>query len=288
MEDSTDKDRTIADLRTLIATVEAGWENDESSSAVSSPTVSSCQGQDLQTEEPDLSFPKPSSLGMSPSIDLSSCRRQDLQAKESESVPDSSSSLDSSSCSTVQDLCDDDTGSVPETSSLEDTKPEIITDPEQARTIALHRLSARPRSRAELKKDLVQRHVDESLADQIVARFIEVGLVDDENFAREWVASRRGPKSLSTARLKRELAGKGISPSVIDEALDEADGTEAEIALDLAQRRAKALVGKDRATMTRRLAAQLERRGFSPAIVRRAVIQAVDEALDGTSVDAVG
>jgi len=275
MEDSTDKDRTIADLRTLIATVEAGWENDESSSAVSSGSDSS-------------------SLDMSPSTDLSSCRRQDLWAEGPESAPDdtlsatdSSSSADPSSCQR-QDPCNDDTGSVPETPSPEDTKTEIITDPEQARTIALHRLSARPRSRAELKKDLVQRHVDESLADQIVARFIEVGLVDDESFAREWVASRRGPKSLSTARLKRELAGKGISPSVIDEALDEADGTEAEIALDLARRRAKALVGKDRATMTRRLAAQLERRGFSPAIVRRAVIQAVDEVLDGTSVDAVG
>jgi len=239
----TDKDRTIADLRTLIATVEAGWENDDSS-----PTVSSCPTvQDLPTDE----------------ADPSSCRRQDLPALDAETDQDT-----------------------PALSSLEDGKPEIITDPEQARTIALHRLSARPRSRAELKKDLVQRHVDESVADQIVARFIEVGLVDDESFAREWVASRRGPKSLSAARLKRELAGKGISPSVIDEALDEADGTEAEIALDLARRRAKALVGKDRATMTRRLAAQLERRGFSPAIVRRAVIQAVDEMIDRTSDDA--
>jgi len=132
----------------------------------------------------------------------------------------------------------------------------------------------------------VARHVEESLANQIVTRFIEVGLVDDESFAREWVASRRGPKSLSTARLKRELKGKGIAPNVIDEALGEADGSEAEVALQLARRRAKALVGKDRATMTRRLAAQLERRGFSQAVVRRAVIQAVDEVIDGTSDDA--
>ena len=204
----TDKGRAIADLRTLIASVESGWGTPES--------------------------------------------------PPEEGLPSSQ-----------------------ESSSTEDTKPEIITDPEEARNIALHRLSARPRSRAELKKDLVVRHVEESLADQIVARFIEVGLVDDESFAREWVASRRGPKSLSAARLKRELAGKGISPSVIDEALSEADGSEAEIALQLARRRAKSLIGKDRTTMTRRLAAQLERRGFSQAIVRRAVIQAVDETMAG-------
>jgi len=210
MPDQKDKGRTIADLRTLIASVESEWE------------------------------PSPETE--------SSGKRQDLRAEE--------------------------------------TEPELITDLEQARTIALHRLSARARSKAELKKDLVQRHVEESVADQIVSRFIEVGLVDDESFAKEWVASRRGPKSLSTARLKRELAAKGISGSIIDEALIQADGSEAEIAVDLARKRAKSLIGKDRATMTRRLAAQLERRGFSQAIVRRAVIQAVDEVMDGKSDDA--
>ena len=248
----TDKGRTIADLKTLIASVESEWGNEEPSpqemsSESTSPGVSSCRRQDLRH----------AGTG---SDEVSSCQRQDRRP--------------------------DDVGSVPGGSSPESAQPEIITDPEQARTIALHRLSARARSRAELKKDLVARHVEESLANQIVTRFIEVGLVDDESFAREWVASRRGPKSLSTARLKRELKGKGIAPNVIDEALGEADGSEAEVALQLARRRAKALVGKDRATMTRRLAAQLERRGFSQAVVRRAVIQAVDEVIDGTSDDA--
>ena len=243
--EQTDKGRTIADLRTLIASVESEWE--------SSPEMSSCRRQDLPTEE-EASAPMSSCLTV-----------QDLQIDDGESDPDSPSE----SSGHKQDF-------------HEDTKPELITDPEQARTIALHRLSARARSKAELKKDLVQRHVEESVADQIVARFIEVGLVDDESFAKEWVASRRGPKSLSTARLKRELAGKGISPSVIDEALSEADGSEADVALELARRRAKSLIGKDKATMTRRLAAQLERRGFSPTIVRRAVIQAVDEVMGGS------
>jgi len=249
----TDKDRTIADLKTLIASVESEWDRDPSVSLTedssSSQDSSSCRRQDLQPE--------------AESNDSSSCRRQDLPVEDAEA--DLSPRQD-------RDLA-------------VEAKQDLITDPEQARNIALHRLSARPRSRAELKKDLVHRHVEESLADQIVARFIEVGLVDDKSFAREWVASRRGPKSLSTARLKRELAGKGISPAIIDEALSEMDGSESEIALQLARKRAKSLIGKDRPTMTRRLAAQLERRGFSPAVVRRAVIRAVDEAMDATGDD---
>ena len=225
-----DRARTIAGLRTLIASVESEWGTpDRSAEGLSSADSLSPAG------------------GLSSAGDLSSCRRQDP--------------------------------------SPENPEPAPITDLEQARNIALHRLSTRARSTSELKKDLLQRHVDEKVADQVLARFVEVGLVDDESFAREWVASRRTTKSLSAARLRRELTQKGIQPSVIDEALGEAAGSEAEIALDLARKRAKSLVGKDRATMTRRLAAQLERRGFSPAVVRRAVIQAVDEAADGASDD---
>jgi len=243
MPNQTDKGRTLADLRTLIASVESGWES-------SPETVPS-----RRDSSPDMSsFPTIQDMG------------SEKVESDREAIEPYDPSSPTPSSSHGQNL-------------REDAKP--VTDPEQARAIALHRLSARARSRVELKKDLVQRHVEESLADQIVARFIEVGLVDDESFAREWVASRRGPKSLSAARLKRELAGKGISPSVIDEALNEADGSEAEIALQLARRRAKSLIGKDRATMTRRLAAQLERRGFSQAIVRGAVIQAVDETMAG-------
>ena len=154
-----------------------------------------------------------------------------------------------------------------------------ITDLEQARSIALRRLAVRARSAAELKQDLLRRHVAENLADQIVTRFAEVGLVNDEDFARQWVTERRASKSLSTARLTRELRGKGVSAAVISAVLGDVQDSEFDVALKLARSRVRTVAGHDRATMTRRLAGQLERKGFSSGVVRRAVVQAVDEAL---------
>jgi len=155
----------------------------------------------------------------------------------------------------------------------------VITDLEQARQIALRRLTVRARSAAELKQDLCRRHVAEDVADQIVTRFLAVGLLDDEDFARQWVTQRRASKSLSTARLHHELREKGVDASVISRVLDDVQDSEFEVALKLARAKVRTQSGRDRAAMTRRLAGQLERRGFSASVVRRAVIQVVDEAM---------
>ncbi|MCL2735523.1 MAG: recombination regulator RecX [Propionibacteriaceae bacterium] len=162
-----------------------------------------------------------------------------------------------------------------------------ITDLDHARQIALRRLTVRARSSWELRQDLVRNRVVDDVADQIVARFLEVGLLDDADFAREWVVQRRGSKSLSRARLSRELAQKGIPPQIIDQALEEAGDSETEVALEWARRRARSMAGKDRQTLIRRLSAQVERRGFSPAVVRHVVLQVVDEMATSTDCEAM-
>ncbi|MDD9204853.1 regulatory protein RecX, partial [Georgenia sp. 10Sc9-8] len=57
-------------------------------------------------------------------------------------------------------------------------------DPEQvARTIALRQLSAAPRSRAQLADAMARKDVPEAVAEAVLDRFTEVGLVDDAAYA---------------------------------------------------------------------------------------------------------
>ena len=150
-----------------------------------------------------------------------------------------------------------------------------ITDFEQAKQIALRRLSVRARSSEELRRDLIARDVSATIADEIVTCFLEVGLLDDEDFAKQWVTSRRRTKSLSSSALRCELSEKGIIVS--DEVMSHCEESDEDVAVNLARARAAIMVGKDRTTMMRRLIAQLERRGFTESVIRKTVMQVMDE-----------
>src|ERR1700709_1865124 len=103
-----------------------------------------------------------------------------------------------------------------------DTGPE--TDPESvARTILLNQLTGRARTRSELATKLSQREVPDDVATRLLARFEEVGLVDDAAFAREWVEQRQSGKGLAKRALAQELRRKGITDEVGRETPDEAD-----------------------------------------------------------------
>ncbi len=152
---------------------------------------------------------------------------------------------------------------------------------EQARQVALRRLTVRARSGQELRQDLIRRQVSPQVAEAVVARFTEVGLIDDAAFARQWVADRRAAKSLSAARLRRELSQKGVASPTIDQVLGEISDSETDLAEDLARRRLRTMTGLSHDAVVRRLTSQLGRRGFPPSVVRRAVIAVLDEVPGG-------
>jgi len=154
-------------------------------------------------------------------------------------------------------------------------QPMSADDPAAAaREIALRRLSVRARSRKELASDLKSREVAPEIAEQVLDRFTEVGLIDDGAFAQEWVESR-GRRS-GTAKLRQELRLKGVS----EEHIAEATGGRADEDLDnaraLATRKAASMRGLDSLVRQRRLNAFLGRRGFSNAVIRRVIAEVLD------------
>ncbi len=83
-------------------------------------------------------------------------------------------------------------------------------DPEQvARTILLRRLEAAPRTRSQLAATLRERAVPADVAQRVLDRFEEVGLIDDALFARMWVESRQSARQLSARALRQRAAHAG-------------------------------------------------------------------------------
>ncbi|MGB8022069.1 MAG: regulatory protein RecX [Candidatus Nanopelagicales bacterium] len=154
------------------------------------------------------------------------------------------------------------------------------TDPERvARTILLRRLQQAPRTRTELAETLQERAVPPDVADRVLGRFEEAGLVDDRLFARMWVDSRQAGRGLSTRALREELRRKGVADDCIAEAVGRVT-PEAELAAarEIVLRRASSLRGLPRPTQIRRLTGILARRGYSADVRARVVREVLDSA----------
>ena len=166
----------------------------------------------------------------------------------------------------------------PTPGSLADDQPEA--DPEQvARTILLRRLSAAPRTRKECRDDLIKRGVPDDVADRVLDRFVEVGLIDDSAYAELWAQSRHRTRGSSRSVLRQELRAKGISDEVVVEALEPIDdAAEAARARLLVEKKLPTMSRLDHVTRERRLIGMLVRRGYPGHVARAAVRDAIGES----------
>jgi regulatory protein len=153
-------------------------------------------------------------------------------------------------------------------------------DPESvARTILLDQLTGRARSRSELAGKLAAKGVPDDVADRLLSRFEEVGLIDDEAFARSWVQSRQAGKGLARRALAQELRRKGVDDEVVRDALDEVDpDDEVEAARMLVRRKLRSVARVDHATAVRRLSGMLARKGYPAGVAFRVVREELEVA----------
>ncbi|MFD7629088.1 recombination regulator RecX [Streptomyces sp. NPDC059851] len=159
---------------------------------------------------------------------------------------------------------------------------------EQARAICLRLLTGMPRTRRQLADALAKRGVPEEVAEEVLSRFEEVGLIDDAAFAGAWVESRHRGRGLARRALAQELRTKGVQASLVQEALDQLDSEQEEqTARELVERKLRATRGLERDKRIRRLAGMLARKGYPEGMALRVVRRALesegedmDDALD--------
>ena len=135
---------------------------------------------------------------------------------------------------------------------------------EQARALCLRLLTARARTRAELAGQLAKRGYPDDVSTRVLDRLSDVGLVDDADFAEQWVHSRRANAGKGKRALAAELHTKGVDNDVITSVLGginpAAERGRAEQLVRTRLRREK--LSDDDARVSRRLVAMLARRGF--------------------------
>ncbi|MGZ4490434.1 MAG: regulatory protein RecX [Nocardioidaceae bacterium] len=159
------------------------------------------------------------------------------------------------------------------------TRGPAADDEQVARKILLDQLTGQARSRAELATKLARKGVPDEIAERLLHRFEEVGLVDDQAFAEAWVQSRQAGKGLARRALAQELRRKGIADETARSALEQVDpDDEVASARVLVRRKLRTAARLDRATAIRRLTGMLARKGYPSGVAVRVVREELEAA----------
>ena len=158
-----------------------------------------------------------------------------------------------------------------------------MDDPQVVLGAAARFLEARSRSVAEVRRRLTSVGYLPVLVDGAIERMIELGMLNDEAFARAWVESRDRARPRGERAIRSELALKGVERTVVDtilvdrrEAVAEATGTDP-AAGSADQAAAERLIAKHARALARveeprqrrqRAYALLARNGFDPETCR--------------------
>ena len=174
-----------------------------------------------------------------------------------------------------------------------------VEDPAVVLEAAARFLEARARSVAEVRRRLTSAGYRPALVEGAIDRLLELGVLDDEAFARAWVESRDRARPRGERAIRAELALKGVDRVTVDLVLAERreaqsgadDGGGGAVSPD--QAAAERLLARHRRSLERvadprqrrqRAYALLARNGFDPETCRT-VAATVDGARDLTDDD---
>jgi len=161
-------------------------------------------------------------------------------------------------------------------------KNKEIEAADAAKQVLLRRLSHAPRTRKELAKDLKDKDISDEVANVALDRFEEVGLINDQALASNYVSSQHERKGLGKNALRQQLRAKGISDDVALEAISQiSDDQEFQAAFALACKKIRSLQRDDAKTQLRKIMGVLARKGYSSNLAFRVAKEVITDLPDG-------
>lgn len=155
---------------------------------------------------------------------------------------------------------------------------------EQAAQVALRFIAYKPRTSAEVRRRLQESKFPDSAIEHTISRFTQNGLINDGQFARDWVETRQVFHPRSARQMDFELRQKGVQHEDIAAALDEIENDE-QMAFRLANQKIGRYDDLDFNEFRRRLGGMLSRRGFSYETVTRVINRLWSERKTGITQD---
>jgi regulatory protein len=141
---------------------------------------------------------------------------------------------------------------------------------EAAAQAALRYIAYKPRTSSEVRSRLAERKLPEAVIEHTISRFTQTGLINDGQYARDWVEARQVFHPRSTRMMDYELRRKGIDRQEIEAALADANDDD-QLAYQLARQKIGRLESLDFPKFKTRLGGLLTRHGFSYEVVTRIV-----------------
>ena len=161
-------------------------------------------------------------------------------------------------------------------------KNKEIEAADAAKQVLLRRLSHAPRTRKELAKDLKDKDISDEVANVALDRFEEVGLINDQALASNYVSSQHERKGLGKNALRQQLRSKGISDDMALEAISQiSDDQEFQAAFALACKKIRSLQRDDAKTQLRKIVGVLARKGYSSNLAFRVAKEVITDLPDG-------
>ncbi|WP_416201183.1 MAG: Regulatory protein RecX [Thermocaproicibacter melissae] len=133
------------------------------------------------------------------------------------------------------------------------------SDARRAEQKAMYLLGFRAHSEKELARKL-SRTVPREAAEKVAARMAELGLVNDEEYARTLARELFARKHYAAGRVRMELMRRGISPELAQEAVEEARTDPQEAIRELVERKYERYLGDEKGR--RKTVAALQRLGY--------------------------
>lgn len=164
-----------------------------------------------------------------------------------------------------------------------------IDDPAVVLEAAARFLEPRARSVTEVRRRLTGTGYRGDLVEGAITRMLELGMLDDEAFARAWIESRDRARPRGERAMRQELGLKGVDRSTIDLVLSERreaaagiPSDDGEVAISPDQAAAERLLARNARSLARvadprqrrqRAYALLARNGFDPEVCRTVATQ---------------
>lgn len=154
---------------------------------------------------------------------------------------------------------------------------ERVAKPLDCHDRALGLLAVRPRSRRELQSRLLRAGFDPEEVASELGRLEAVGLVDDEEFARQVVQHEVSARRSGRRAVSSRLFASGLDRETIERSLEDVpESADEERAIELARTRVGRLARLTPEQAFGRLVGFLARRGYAPSTARHAARVALE------------
>jgi regulatory protein len=160
-----------------------------------------------------------------------------------------------------------------ELSQQELTEWKRASQDDKAYGLTLDYIARRMRSEGELRDYWRRKGYVDDFGRTVLPKLRELGLVDDLEFARRWVANRRLLRSTSARKLQLELKQKYISDDIVTTVLREDETDEQQVLRDLVAKKRRQTRYQD----PQKLIAYLARQGFTYSDIKAAIAAENDD-----------